>query len=176
MRGWAGMVYLRTLMKRSVFLLLLLAACTRPVQQKQYLLAIDPRAPRIDYAESNLLIDSSGRYFYYQQPYTGPHAADEEYASPPFIHLLPTNIVQVPQQGLVDFLRLNIVLRDTGIAVDGRGWSRTVMAIGVEKDSIHCAFLPGLRQLLAGMRCHYIVRKFTEEEKIVLQNKINGAR
>ena len=166
-------VYLRTVMKRSIFLLLLLAACTRPVQQKQYLLAINPKAPRIDYAESNLLIDSSGRCFYYQQPYTGPHAADEEYASPPFIHLLPANIVQVPQQGLVDFLRLNIVLRDTSIS-DGRWWSRNVMAVGVEKDSIHCAFLPGLRQLLAGMRCHYIVRKFTEEEKIVLRSKTRG--
>jgi hypothetical protein len=126
-------------------------------------LKMEPFLPINIYLPFNLIVDSSGRIFYYQQQIiSGSNDVDEEL--PAFINLRPKDIVQIPSSNIEDFIKLNILSNDN---------SEKLVAIALSVDTIKSEPLSKIRMMFKDTSNHvkWLIRKVTQEEKIVLQYK-----
>ena len=118
------------------------------------------------YLTSNFIIDTSGEVFFYEQPqYDFYCGTGLNWDTPPkFIDLKPQNIVQVPINSLIDFIKLNVLSLDI---------NQRRVAIASIKDTIQSI---GLSKILAvcndnSNEIRWLFRKTTQEENIVLKFK-----
>ena len=126
-------------------------------------LTTKPPPPVDIYLPFNFIVDSSGKIFYYQQHIIfGSNDVVEEL--PAFINLRPKDIVQIPTNNIEDFIKLNILSSNN---------SEKFVAIALSLDTIKSEPLSKIRMMFDDTSNHvkWLIRKMTQEEKIVLQYK-----
>jgi len=124
---------------------------------------IKPPPPINIYLPFNFIVDSSGKIFYYQQHIIfGSDDVVEEL--PAFINLRPKDIVQIPTNNIEDFIKLNILTNSS---------SERLVAIALSLDTVKSETLSKIRTMFNDTSNHvkWLIRKVTQEEKIVLQYK-----
>ena len=117
------------------------------------------------YLPFNLIVDSSGSIFYYQQQIL--FGSDEVVEKQPaFINLRPKDIFQIPKSNVEEFIKLNILTNDH---------SEKFVAIALSLDTIKSEPLSRISKIFKDTSSHvrWLIRKVTEEEEIVLQYKQN---
>ncbi len=122
-----------------------------------------PFLPVNIYLPFNLIVDSSGRIFYYQEQILfGSDDVVEE--QPTYINLRPKDIIQIPSNNVEEFIKLNILSNDN---------SEKVVAIALSLDTIKSEPLSKIRMMFQDTSNHvkWLIRKVTQEEKIVLLYK-----
>ena len=126
-------------------------------------LTTKPPPPVDIYLPFNFIVDSSGKIFYYQQHIIfGSNDVVEEL--PAFINLRPKDIVQIPANNIEGFIKLNILSNNS---------SERLVAIALSVDTIKSEPLSKIKKMFNDTSNHvrWIIRKVTQEEKIVLQYK-----
>jgi hypothetical protein len=125
-----------------------------------------PPPARTYYFPFNFIVDSAGQIFFYQlQLPSWTCMIGRGWDTPPeFIDLHPTNIVRVPEEGIPEFIKLNILTQDSSI--------RRV-AIASMLDTIHSPALSKVMAVLQDSASHakWLLRKTTMEEEVVLDHK-----
>lgn len=118
------------------------------------------------YLESNFIIDTAGRLYFYQQSQYGWFCGTGiEWDTPPdFIDLKPKDIVQVPAEGVEMFIKLNILTLDSS---DRR------VSIASLRDTFQSASLSRMMLTFRDStnRIKWLFRKATQEETTVLEYK-----
>ena len=125
----------------------------------------EPFLPVNMYLPFNLIVDSSGSIFYYQQQIL--FGSDEVVEKQPaFINLRPKDIFQIPKSNVEEFIKLNILTNDH---------SEKFVAIALSLDTIKSEPLSRISKIFKDTSSHvrWLIRKVTEEEEIVLQYKQN---
>lgn len=124
-----------------------------------------PPPNRAYYFPSNFIVDTEGEIFFYQQQIKLNDDEVRNWNTPPqFINLNPNDIVQVPVNSIEEFIKLNILNKDS---------LKRYVSIASEKDTINSI---GLSKIIAICKDKkYSIRwKFriaTQEETIVLNYK-----
>ncbi|MBE8725320.1 hypothetical protein [Flavobacterium hungaricum] len=125
--------------------------------------ALPPR--KSFYAESQLIIDKKGNFYFYQKEHI-PILCDYGYEKdtiPHFLNLKPKDIIKIPQKDLNDFLAENILTKEK---------KRQILIIGSQSDTIKNAYF--LKFLKSNMIQTYYIRITTQEEDTILKYKRNG--
>ena len=128
--------------------------------------------PRFDYYEEhNFIIDKSDRIFYYPQKkvYTWNCIVPEKMPPippPDFIDLQPFQIIQLSKKQIGDFVRLNINKKD----------ETNFIVIASERNKFKSETLCELYNSFYQnkSRNFSVLRRMTEEEKVVMKYKISG--
>jgi hypothetical protein len=120
------------------------------------------------YLTYNFIIDTGSHiYFYQREPYftrCGYVNWWQEIRIPPYIRLEPKDLLEVPQNALDEFLKLNILNADT--------WKREVV-ISAPTDTVVSFALSKIMKIFTDSANHvkWKFRKITQEEEIVLSYK-----
>jgi hypothetical protein len=159
--------FTKRLLKNIIFLFLFISCSdqTKNINETFIVptLKTKPPPPVDIYLPFNFIVDSSGKIFYYQQQIIfGSDDVDEEL--PAFINLKPKDIVQIPTNNIEDFIKLNILSNNN---------SEKLVAIALSVDTIKSKSFLKIRMMFNDPSNHvkWLIRKVTEEEKIVLQYK-----
>ncbi len=120
-----------------------------------------PNATKAYYFPANIIIDSFGQFFYYQQNINWNNDAQAASNLPAFIGLKPADIIQIPVSSIEEFIKLNVLDKDT---------LKRYVAIISEKDTIQSEGLSRIMALCKNQSNHirWIFRLPTLEEAIVL--------
>lgn len=132
--------------------------------QSDGLLPPVPPAAKAYYFPINIIIDSSGQFFYYSKEINWNDDVIPPSDLPKFIGLKPTDIVQLPADSIDDFIRLNVLVKDT---------LKRYVAIISEKDTVRSEGLAKIIGLCKDPENHvrWLFRLPTLEETIVLGYK-----
>lgn len=123
------------------------------------------------YSDKNFIIDETGRIFFYgRRKYSrwvcGEDVSDGSVPIPEFINLHPAEIIEIPQNSIEDLIKLNAAKKEFE-------WNFAVIASA--RDTFTS---PALHRLLTQLYKHkkalHIIRRMTEEEKIVMRYKKSG--
>ncbi len=125
------------------------------------------------YSDKNFIIDETGRIFFYgRRKYPrmvcGEDVSDGSVPIPEFINLHPAEIIELPRNSIEDFIRLNT-------PTDEREWNFPVIASA--RDTFSSVPLEKLlTQAYKHKKAGHIIRRMTEEEKLVMRYKKSGER
>ena len=154
-----------------------LASCSQPSKDKEFISIVSsfnkPKNPKgipplsmPVYAPFNFILDTGGRVYYYQLQLGKPKCAsgNDDYLTPPFIRLLPENIVQVSQSNIEDFIKDNIQFLDKDYKY---------VSISSSLDTVKSSPLKKLIDIFRDTTygATYLIRRTTQEEQIVLDYK-----
>lgn len=117
------------------------------------------------YGESNMLIDGNGEIYYYQKAYFMRFCSNgmENDTLPEFLDLQPKDIIKLPKESLLTFVRENILNKNK---------NRQILIIASTNDTIKDnSFLKFIKVIQIPT---YIIRRTTQEEDTVLQYKKNN--
>lgn len=125
-----------------------------------------PPPNRAYYFASNFIIDKEGKVYFFQQQYKLNHEKVDWNTPPVFINLAPKDIVEIPDDNVEEFIKLNILNRDT---------LKRDISIASEKDTIRSVGLSKIIAICNKNEYHirWKFRKVTQEETIVLSYKKN---
>jgi len=132
-----------------------------------------PPAPPIQtyYLTTNFIIDASGEVYFYAQPqYSFYCGTGLNWDTPPkFLDLKPKDIIQVPINSLIDFIKLNVLSLDV---------NQRRVAVASVKDTIQSVGLSKIFEVCKdnSNEIRWLFRKATEEENIVLKYKKHNWR
>lgn len=135
------------------------------VKQSSTYLPPLPPPNRAYYFPSNFIIDTEGQVFFYQEEYKPNNDAIVDWNTPPeFIHLTPKDIVQIPVNSIEEFIKLNILNKDS---------LKRYIAVASEKDTISSVGLSKIMSICKNKQNHirWKFRMATQEEEIVLDYK-----
>jgi hypothetical protein len=156
----------KRLLKNIIFLFFFISCSdqTKNINETFIIPNLTTKPPPVDiYLPFNFIVDSSGKIFYYQQHIIfGSNDVVEEL--PAFINLRPKDIVQIPTNNIEDFIKLNILSKNS---------SEKLVAIALSVDTIKSKPLSKIKMMFDDSSNHvkWLIRKVTQEEKIVLQYK-----
>ena len=125
------------------------------------------------YSDKNFIIDETGRIFFYgRRKYPrlvcGEDVADGSVPIPEFINLHPSEIIEIPQNSIEDFIKLNTTEKEFE-------WNFPVIASA--RDTFSSVPLEKLlTQTYKHKKAGHIIRRMTEEEKLVMRYKKSGER
>lgn len=124
----------------------------------------DPPAGKAYYFPINLIIDSSGQFFCYPKEINWNDDAVPLSDLPKFVGLKPADIIELPANNIDDFIRLNVLDKDT---------TKRYVAIISEKDTVQSKGLTKIIELCKNPANHvrWLFRLPTIEESIVLGYK-----
>jgi hypothetical protein len=166
-----------SIFKLTVFGLVLFCACTQIQKKSDYILIISSwnkkndsieRPPNPEaYHHFNFIIDSTGQLYYYQLEHVHLSSCivdtNESPKVPEFIDLKPKDLIQIPENNISDFVKLNILNNKIG---------RRMISIASVQDTIKSNGLKILLHTIDSTRhWGYNIRLVTPEEKIVLSYK-----
>ena len=125
-----------------------------------------PRPERAYYFPSNFIIDSTGKVFFYQkQVIWSIDGNNTDWNTPPeFINLRPKDILQIPDNSIEEFIKLNVLNIDS---------AKRYVAIAAAKDTIKSLGLSKIIAICKDKENHlrWKFRIITQEEGIVLEYK-----
>jgi hypothetical protein len=124
-----------------------------------------PPPKRAYYFPSNFIIDTSGQVFFYQRQRKWNDDVQADWNTPPeFIDLKPKDIVEIPVNGIEEFIKLNILNIDS---------SKRYIAIASAKDTMTSLGLSKIIAICKDENNHirWKFRLMTQEEAIVLNYK-----
>ena len=124
------------------------------------------------YGLSNIIIDKKGDFYFYQRKYRMLwNCVQEENALPEFIALEPKDLVHLPKNSIIDFLKCN-----TATEIKER---KAALMIASQSDTIRSQEFLKLLDFLQNTKesgiALYNIRSSTHEEDIVLQFKSTNA-
>lgn len=121
------------------------------------------------YSDKNFIIDETGRIFFYgRRKYRTWDCTPEDISTAPipkpeFINLHPEEIIEIPEKSIEDFIKLNT-------SNDNQELSLPMIASA--RDTFES---PALDRLLTQIYHHkktiHVIRRMTEEEKVVMRYK-----
>jgi len=113
------------------------------------------------YSKFNFIIDSSGLIYYYSLRHKDNVCGGGSFEKPIFIDLTPEQIVQIPQNTIIDFIKCNVLDNNK---------EKVNISIASEKDTIKSKEFSTMFSFLhdSPIKLHYCIRKTTSEENIVL--------
>lgn len=117
------------------------------------------------YTNYNFIVDSIGQLFYYQLTIhqTGCSDVIPENPKPLFMNIQPSDIVQIPESCIGDFVKLNVLINKN---------KQKVITISSMNDTIKSKGFKILKNLLdTAQAINYWIRPATPEEKVVLTYK-----
>ena len=125
------------------------------------------------YSDKNFIIDETGRIFFYgrKDPRhwgcgTRDDKEDLSVPKPKFINLHPSEIIEIPQNSIKDFIKLNAAKNV---------FDHNFCIIASARDTFTSAALDSLfTQLYTHQKALHVIRRMTEEEKVVMRYKKNG--
>lgn len=123
-----------------------------------------PPPPSGFYSYNNLIIDQKGDFYFYQKEYTPWHCIPSERDTiPDFFNIKPIEIIKVPNNSIVDFIKQN---------VENRNEMKRRLVIASQNDTIkNNALLSYLNQ---NQLRSISTRRTTQEEDTVLKYKKNN--
>lgn len=124
------------------------------------------------YGLTNIIIDKQGEFYFYQREYDFIwDCIPEENPTPDFIDLKPIDLIKVPKNSIVDFLKENIspdIKKNNGAFI-----------IASQLDTLKTKeFINLMRYVNNTMKSQiriYLIRKTTQEENVVLRFKKNDS-
>lgn len=171
-------------MKKKYFLILLvsfsLLSCAKKEKVKNEVYIISEEERKLDtmknilprrgfYGLSNIIIDEKGDLYFYQKEYffllcgTG-----EQNLIPEFIDLSPNDLIKIPKNSAVDFIRENIAMQIKK--------KKTPLVIASQLDTLkNNTFINYVRDYKKSQIALYLVRRTTQEEDVVLRFKKNDS-
>lgn len=130
-----------------------------------------PPSPRF-YGLANIVIDKQGEFYFYQREYLPIwNCIPEENPNPDFIDLKPIDLINIPENNIVDFLKENtspsikknygaLIIASQGDTLKTKEFINLMHFINdTEKSQIRM----------------YIIRRTTQEENVVLRFKKNDS-
>lgn len=124
------------------------------------------------YGLTNIIIDKQGEFYFYQREYDFTwDCIPEENPNPDFIDLKPIDLIKVPKNSIVDFLKEN-----TSPAIK-KNYGAFILASQLDtlktKEFINLIrYVNNTKK--SGIRI-YLIRKTTQEENVVLRFKKNDS-
>ena len=129
----------------------------------------NPLPAVIYYAEFNFIVDSVGQVYFYKQKENRMICGTgrDSFELPEYINLTPLDIIQVPENGIEDFIKLNIV---------NSTYNRKAITIGSVKDTIKSKPLTKMFSFFkdSTYQLPRLFRRATFEERIVLKYYQSG--
>ena len=158
-----------------VFLLLL--NCNKKEEKTSYVISIEkskflnelkkkniPPPPSGFYSYNNLIIDQKGDFYFYQKEYTPWHCIPSERDTiPDFFNIKPIEIIKVPNNSIVDFIKQNVASKNE---------MKRMLVIASQNDTIKNKAL--LSYLNENQLRTFSARITTQEEDTVLKYKKNN--
>ncbi|OXA79895.1 hypothetical protein SAMN05444397_106115 [Flavobacterium aquidurense] len=155
-----------------VFLLLL--NCNKKEEKTSYVISIEkskflnelkkkniPLPPSGFYSYNNLIIDQKGDFYFYQKEYTPWHCIQSEKDTiPDFFNIKPIEIIKVPNNSIIDFIKQNVANRNE---------MKRMLVIASQNDTIRNNAL--LSYLNENQLRSFSTRRTTQEEDTVLKYK-----
>ncbi|AOZ98710.1 MULTISPECIES: hypothetical protein [Flavobacterium] len=130
---------------------------------------IPPPLPEF-YFHNQIIIDKNGDFYFYQKEAIPWHCIESETDTiPDFINLKPIEIIKIPNNSCVDFIKLNI---------SNKAERQRQIIIASEKDTINNMnfnkILTFLNNSLSSKIDAFKIRRTTQEEDTVLKYKKNN--
>ena len=123
-----------------------------------------PPPPSGFYSYNNLIIDQKGDFYFYQKEYTPWHCIPSEKDTiPDFFNIKPIEIIKVPNNSIVDFIKQNVTNRNE---------MKRMLVIASQNDTIKNNAL--LFYLNENPLRSFSTRRTTQEEDTVLKYKKNN--
>jgi hypothetical protein len=123
-----------------------------------------PPPPSGFYSYNNLIIDQKGDFYFYQKEYTPWHCIPSERDTiPDFFNIKPIEIIKVPNNSIVDFIKQNVANRNE---------MKRILVIASQNDTIKNNAL--LSYLNENQLSSFSTRRTTQEEDTVLKYKKNN--
>lgn len=158
-----------------VFLLLL--NCNTKEENTSYVISIEkskvlnelkkkniPPPPSGFYSYNNLIIDQKGDFYFYQKENTPWHCIPSERDTiPDFFNIKPIEIIKVPNNSIVDFIKQNVASKNE---------MKRILVIASQNDTIKNKAL--LSYLNENQLRTFSARITTQEEDTVLKYKKNN--
>jgi hypothetical protein len=119
------------------------------------------------YGHNNFIIDDSSKIYYYAYRFTPGCGTDKDYAKPPFIGLLPHQLIELDETEIDGFIKLNVAPRTDYMKL---------IIVASSRDTFKSKAIDSLfsKVLTNNDRKLIVIRRMTEEEKIVLKHKKSG--
>jgi hypothetical protein len=122
-----------------------------------------PPPNRAYYFASNFIVDTAERIYYYQQkPIMNDDAPIDWNLPPKFIGLNPKDIIQIPNNSIEDFVKLNIL---------NINFNDRYAVIASTKDTFTSSELSKMVLMFKLNHVRWKFRKITQEEEVVLDCK-----
>lgn len=164
----------------GIIVCLLLLNCNSKESQKKnnpYVISIEkikllnelkkkniPPPPSGYYSYNNLIIDQKDDFYFYQKEYTPWHCIPSESDTiPDFFNIKPIEIIKVPNNSIVDFIKQNVTNRNE---------MKRMLVIASQNDTIKNNAL--LSYLNENQLRSFSIRRTTQEEDTVLKYKKNN--
>lgn len=171
-------------MKKIHFLLLVISffllSCSKKEEVKNEVCIISEEERKLDtmknilpwrgfYGLSNVIIDEKGDLYFHQKEYlfivcgTG-----KENLIPEFMDLSPNDLIKIPKNTAIDFIKENIALQIKN--------KKTPLVIASQLDTLkNNTFLNYVRDYKKSQIATYMIRRTTQEEDVVLKFKESDA-
>ncbi|SEN48407.1 hypothetical protein SAMN05444671_1667 [Flavobacterium sp. CF108] len=123
-----------------------------------------PPPPSGFYSYNNIIIDQKGDFYFYQKEYTPWHCIPSERDTiPDFFNIKPIEIIKVPNNSIVDFIKQNVANRNE---------MKRMLVIASQNDTIKNNTL--FSYLNENQLRSFSTRRTTQEEDTVLKYKKNN--